>query len=891
MLSPGTQLGPYEVQSLVGAGGMGEVYRARDARLNRTVALKILSSQVAADPGRRQRFEQEARAASALNHPNIVSVYDIGEQDGLAYIVSELIEGESLRDVIKRGPLPLSRLLDLAGQTAAALAAAHAAGIVHRDLKPENIMVTRDGRAKILDFGLAKQTAAAVAGGAETRTVTQTSAGSVIGTAAYMSPEQIRGEPVDHRSDIFSFGLVLFECITGKGAFERPTGVEIMAAILREDPAELPETVSPALRQIVWHCLEKDPDHRFHSARDLGFALRTVSVSPARSTGSVPAIHEKRASKSIWRAAACVLAALLIGLAIPHLLELEPIELANYRLTPFATDQEPEFEAAWSPDGKSIAYLKTIDGIPQLMVRALDASSPIQLTRDRVEVTQAFWSPDSTLLYYVSNYIEGNSEGAVWEISPAGGRAKRIFQGLGAAAISPDGKTLAIWQGHSEDGVKILGSVVLSSPPGAAPKPYSPEPYGKADLSSANRLWFSPDGKSILLAVGGNSTQLWLLPLPAGGAPPRQLFAHTDLGIGARASWMPDSGRTVLSFGAGLDAPHSLWMADLKSETMRRLTASTLGYDQPSLSPDGRRMAFTTVADDYDLLTLPLDGRAPGNLTANSRNELSPSWSPDGEQIIYSTDRTGELQIWIRNLKAGFDRPIVTARDFPPGTTTALADPVFSPDGSRFAFVRYSTDEPVEVWFEPSVGGAPIRLAPEHIQSQVWSPDGSSIAGLVRRDNPWQPAIVGVGADMTAHLIPKAPFCWTPLDWSPTGEWLACETYDRIALFSPDGAKTKALPKVGAATLAFSQDGKTVYAVGKQNGRSFLKAIDVNTSEVRTLADYGPALTISGGLDFQTRLSRSPDGKSLATSAVTRKSDIWLLEGFPLPRPWWRIWR
>ena len=345
MLSPGTQLGPYEVQSLLGAGGMGEVYRARDARLNRTVALKILPSQVAADPGRRQRFEQEARAASALNHPNIVSVYDIGEQDGVAYIVSELIEGESLRDVIRRGPMPLSRLLDLAGQTAAALAAAHAAGIVHRDLKPENIMVTRDGRAKILDFGLAKQTAAAAASGGETRTVTQTSAGTVTGTAAYMSPEQIRGEPVDHRSDIFSFGLVLYECVTGKLPFERPTGVEIMAAILREDPAELPESVSPALRQIVWHCLEKEPDHRFHSARDLGFALRTVSVSSTRSTGSVPAIREKHASKWIWRGAALAAAALLIGLAIPHLLEREPIELANYRLTPFATDQEPEFEA------------------------------------------------------------------------------------------------------------------------------------------------------------------------------------------------------------------------------------------------------------------------------------------------------------------------------------------------------------------------------------------------------------------------------------------------------------------------------------------------------------------------------------------------------------------
>ncbi len=216
---------------------------------------------------------------------------------------------------------------------------------------------------------------------------------------------------------------------------------------------------------------------------------------------------------------------------------------------------------------------------------------------------------------------------------------------------------------------------------------------------------------------------------------------------------------------------------------------------------------------------------------------------------------------------------------------------MFSPDGSRFAFVRYSTNEPVEVWFEPSVGGAPIRLAPEHIQAQVWSPDGNSIAGLVSRDNPWQPAIVGVGADMTAHLIPNAPFCWTPLDWSPTGEWLACETYDRIALFSPDGGKSKPLPKLGASALAFSGDGKTLYAAGKEHGSSFLKAIDVESGAVRTIADYGPALTISGGQEFHTRLSRSPDGKSLATSAVTRKSDLWLLEGFPLPRPWWRLWR
>ncbi len=286
MLEAGTQVGPYEIVSLLGSGGMGEVYRARDSRLARTVALKILPSDVAADTGRRQRFEQEARAASALNHPNILSVYDMGSQDGLAYIVTELIDGESLRDMVRRGPLPQSRAIEIGGQVADGLAAAHAANIVHRDLKPENIMVTRDGRAKILDFGLAKQVQARLPGSDETQFLTRTSPGAVLGTAGYMSPEQVRGEPVDPRSDIFSFGLVLHECLSGRATFERQTGAEMMTAILREDAPELPESITPALRQIVQHCLEKEVARRFHSANDLGFALRNVNPSTTGSRSS-----------------------------------------------------------------------------------------------------------------------------------------------------------------------------------------------------------------------------------------------------------------------------------------------------------------------------------------------------------------------------------------------------------------------------------------------------------------------------------------------------------------------------------------------------------------------------------------------------------------------------
>ena len=279
-LTPGTRLGPYEVVSPLGAGGMGEVYRARDPRLNRDVALKILPAEVAADPSRRQRFEIEARAVAALSHPNIVAVYDVGE----GYIVSELVDGEPLRGA----RFGLRKTLDIAAQIASGLAAAHAAGVVHRDLKPENILLTRDGRAKILDFGLARMTQAS---GHPDTTVPAplTGPGVVMGTVGYMSPEQVRGLDADHRSDIFSFGVVLHEMLGGARPFEGETAVDTMQAILREDAPDLPSTVPAGVRQVVSHCLEKDPAHRFQSARDLGFALRALAQGDSTS-GSASAV-------------------------------------------------------------------------------------------------------------------------------------------------------------------------------------------------------------------------------------------------------------------------------------------------------------------------------------------------------------------------------------------------------------------------------------------------------------------------------------------------------------------------------------------------------------------------------------------------------------------------
>src|SRR3954470_5558337 len=300
-LTLGTKLGPYEIQSPLGAGGMGEVYRARDTRLNRDVAIKILPASFSADPDRLQRFAQESRAAAALNHPNILSIYDIGEDRGAPYVVSELLEGESLRERLRAGPLSSRKALDYAQQIAKGLAAAHDKGIVHRDLKPENLFITSDGRAKILDFGLAKFThpEANVSDDAPTMQVA-TEAGTVMGTAGYMSPEQVRGKPTDSRSDIFSFGAILYEMLSGKRTFHGDSAADTMSAILKEEPADLSETnrnVSPALERIVRHCLEKNAAERFQSARDVAFNLEALTDISISSRAGIPVLPEERSNR------------------------------------------------------------------------------------------------------------------------------------------------------------------------------------------------------------------------------------------------------------------------------------------------------------------------------------------------------------------------------------------------------------------------------------------------------------------------------------------------------------------------------------------------------------------------------------------------------------------
>jgi serine/threonine protein kinase len=315
-LASGTWIGPYEIVGWLGAGGMGEVYRGRDPRLGRDVAIKLIPDTLASDSSRLQRFEQEARAAGQLNHPNILAVYDVGAHDGAPYIVSELLEGESLRARLQNGAVATRKAVDYARQIAEGLAAAHDKGIVHRDLKPENLFVTNEGRVKILDFGLAKLTQVGEGSGPQTNlpTAAGTEPGMVMGTIGYMSPEQIKGKPADARSDIFAFGAILYEMLSGRRAFQADSAGETMAAILKEDPPDLSVTnqaISPGLERIVRHCLEKNPEQRFHSAHDLAFDIEALSGTSSGADVRAPsATSNRRISRLLFAAAAMVVIAL-----------------------------------------------------------------------------------------------------------------------------------------------------------------------------------------------------------------------------------------------------------------------------------------------------------------------------------------------------------------------------------------------------------------------------------------------------------------------------------------------------------------------------------------------------------------------------------------------------
>ena len=897
-LEIGLLLGPYQIVAKLGSGGMGEVYRARDQRLGRDVALKVLHGGAVRDVELR-RLLQEASAAGGLNHPNIVSVYDVNVEAETPYIVTELVDGESLHEWIRRGPLPIRKLLDIAASIADGLAAAHEAGIVHRDLKPANILMTREGRAKIADFGLAKGPVPAEGVPSEKdATVSLSQLKLVQGTAEYMSPEQARGIPVDSRSDVFSFGLILYEMASGRRPFTRRSTVETLEAIINAQAEPLPERVPAPLRWCIERCLAKEARDRYNSTRDLYIELRGIQQHPAETTAAFVAARSsksagRRIPPRVWAGLAGAAGLIAGALATAFWLSNDWPDASQVRFQPLATSAEWEDWPAWSPQGDMVAYSQTVNGRAQIFTRSLQSAASIQITTCPFDCDRPAWTPDERRVFVRSNHNK------VSEVGVAGGDARQVVENAEAFALSPDGKTLAFIRRNPDfSGI----SVWTASPPTAAPVHYQPAPYEGVDASSGLKILFTPDGKAMLMWARffGRGSEFWMLPYPAGSGAPRRVLTTLKDAFPVRGfDWLPGGRRIVLGAALPPDLFKShLYTADLRSGEVRRLAGGFGSESAPSVSSDGKRIAYAAMLYDSDIVAVPLNGEPPHELIATNSLEHSPAWSPTGPELAYVTDRSGADEIWIRNMETGREQPLVTPRSFEGGRVEFLTTPAFSPDGQRLAFVRHNRAnakglDATEIWIVPAAGGAPVPLTtlPVAQWEPSWSPDGKWIA-FIYQGPPSGLMRIRVGSGDPPEMIwpidvPMAAFSG---DWSPRGDWIAVAAKEGVMLVSPDGKTKRLLRKPFFSGMAWSPDGATLY--GLQEGRDeHIVAVEVATGHERVVARIPSGMLLRELWFPAQRMRLSRDGKTLAATWIKQSGDIWMLENFQPPSLFRRLFR
>jgi Tol biopolymer transport system component len=904
-LRAGEEFGPYRILSFIGQGGGGVVHRAWDPRLEREVALKVLPRQPGADSGRAERFVAEARAASALNHPNIVTVFDAAFDNDTLYMVSELIDGSTLRDEIGKTALSPRRILEIATQVADGLAAAHEAGIVHRDIKPENVVLTRSGRAKIVDFGLAQPTGFQVPAGAPTdtgiETQTDTEAGLRAGTVPYMSPEQARGAPTDFRSDQFSFGLVLFEMTLGHPPFKRPSAAATLDAIINDEASTAPlldRRMPPPFRWIVDRCLAKDPNDRYASTADLHRDLATLRDRFGEVVAPQSQVLEP-ARRARWRRilfGAGVVAAVLVG-AIAATFNGETRQSAFDALTFTPLTTEPGYEGmpAWSPDGQTIGYVADVDGTLQVFARQRSASASAQITQAPYDCRHPFWSPDGKRLYFISLARDRES---LWSIGAAGGTPQVVVENVIRAAISPDGKTIAFLR--DEQPADVVGAATLWFWTASGGERKYEGLSGRGFIEAA--LAFSPDGRmlamsavprTIGLPAAERGWQLWVVPLSGGQAYRRLQWMQDIVPRVTSLAWMPDSRHMVLGLTSMGTAESHLWMADLEGDQAWLLTRGTGNESYPASSPDGRQVVFSAEQSDYDVVEISDHGSR--RLFGGDRNEADPVWSADQTLLAYVTDRGGQDEIWVSNADGrSAHHSLVGQSSFGDDRTIMLASPVFSPDGRRIAYQRNAQKPvwPLRIWISQTAGGPPVPLLPPSIEgyqsASTWSPDGEWIAYADWTDRRWRLAKVRVGDEHPIILRSDGVANAAP-EWSPTGEWITWETDKGFILVSPDGTGERVLSDEHWLAHTWAHDGKRLFGIREtEDLRLSLVSVDVESGRMHLVADLGPSAPVNNPVKG---LSVSADGRRFVTSVVRLRGDVWTLGNVSQQEPsfWGRL--
>jgi serine/threonine protein kinase/WD40 repeat protein len=838
---------------------MGEVYRAQDTRLGRTVALKLLPAEFANDASRRERFEHEARTVAALNHPNILALFDIGNENGVSYLVTEFVDGETLRSA----RLPFRKTIVVAAQIADGLAAAHSAGVTHRDIKPDNIMVAGDGRVRILDFGLAKTSFPAVA--EEQATAKHTEPGIVMGTIGYMSPEQVSGASVDHRSDIFSFGAVLYELISGERAFQRNTAVGEMHAILNEDPPELPESAPAGLRDVVSHCLEKKPAQRFQSAQDLAFALRALSRRSSDEIEARPPATPETESKRVplWVAAAMIIFSIILGaLATLRWFPATHPAFDSIRLTRFASELGDEQNPEFSPDGHAVLYQRSLPTTREIVVQPLDSPTPVTLVSSpRLTLIKLLWTADGTrVCYHV--LLE------LWCVGAAGGKPERLLENVGPAAFIGQGESLIFGRLLSANRRQLF----VSSPPGAEAKAIEglalPESVGTPQLD------VSPDKTKLLVVTsnpGAATGDAWVIPYPSG--TPKKLPNPSGTQIAA-ARWYPDSRHFVEIEVNGATSSYGVAIADTQSDNRHVVVPNTGTITSIAVSPDGNRILYSTGQPDQDLLEYSIEGKRLRELAASPNREINPTWSPSGNLFLYIVvDVSGRHPAWWVGHTDGSNATLLSAH--------ALSGwPTYSPDGRRIAYSTsplVSATPGIEVM--PSEGGRPVRIVSSQAGAIVcWSADGEWV-WYSQASKLWKVPSQGGQAI-------SLPGGGNLVDCSPDGRWIAYRFADGLHLVGPDGTQDHLLTAFSDYTTtfrlgSFDHTGSLMYLL--RNNCRAMDVMDIATSKIVRKIDFDlPAA------DCISWFSIHPDGKRILLETGGSRLDLWMAEGFAQPTTGWK---